>query len=211
MRANSAPTAHGEAGGELPAAGVRGACAKMNAMEVQTVTFTPVSPAEAGDPVLREQLLDTWMRVTDAGGAVGFVPPADRGRIADTLDQHLPRVLEGRDALGVLRRGDERGPAAGMGILAASSSPLRTHWRTVLRLMVDPDLQGIGAGRVLIEGLHEMGRALGLEFVCLTVRGGLGIEGFYERIGYEVHGRNPRAIRVAPGDERDEIHMRYEL
>src|SRR5579875_3333458 len=122
----------------------------MRPMRVQTVTFTPVPAAEAGDPRLREQLLDTWVRVTDAGGAVGFVPPADRRRIGETLDAHLPRVLEGRDALGVLRRGGENGPAAGMGILSASSSPLRAHWRTVLRLMVDPDLQGIGAGRMLI-------------------------------------------------------------
>lgn len=181
---------------------------------MQTVTFTPVSAVEAGDPELREQLLDTWVRVTDAGGAVGFVPPADRERIGETLDSHLSRVIEGRDALGILRRGVDSAPthpAAGMGILSASSSPLRQHWRTVLRLMVDPDLQGIGAGRELIEGLHGMGRELGLEFMCLTVRGGLGIEGFYGRIGYEIHGRNPRAIRVAPGDERDEIHMRYEL
>ena len=180
-------------------------------MSVQTVTFTPVLAAAAGDPELRDQLLDTWVRVTDAGGAVGFVPPADRERIGDTLDSHLARVIERRDALGVLRRGGEDGPAAGMGILSASASPLRQHWRTILRLMVDPDLQGIGAGRELIEGLHGMGRELGLEFMCLTVRGGLGIEGFYGRIGYEIHGRNPRAIRVAPGDERDEIHMRYEL
>jgi GNAT superfamily N-acetyltransferase len=186
-------------------------CQHEGLVPVQTITFTPVPAEQAGDPALREQLLDTWVRVTDAGGAVGFVPPADRGRIAETLDSHLPRIVQGRDALGVLRRGGPRGPAAGMGILAASSSPLRAHWRTVLRLMVDPDLQGIGAGRVLIEGLHETARGLGLEFLCLTVRGGLGIEGFYERIGYEIHGRNPRAIRVAPGDERDEIHMRYEL
>jgi GNAT superfamily N-acetyltransferase len=181
------------------------------AMEVQTVTFTSVSAAGAGNPELREQLLDTWVRVTDAGGAVGFVPPADRERIGDTLDSHLSRVIEGRDALGVLRRGGEDGAAVGMGFLSASASPLRQHWRTVLRLMVDPSLQGIGAGRELIDGLHEMARELGLEFMCLTVRGGLGIEGFYGRIGYVIHGRNPRAIRVAPGDEREEIHMRYEL
>jgi len=181
------------------------------AMEVQTVTFTPVSATEAAGWQLREQLLDTWVRVTDAGGAVGFVPPADRARIGETLDSHLARVAEGRDALGVVRRGADDGPAVGMAILSASASPLRQHWRTVLRLMVDPSLQGVGAGRVLIEGIHEMGRELELEFLCLTVRGGLGIEGFYGRIGYEIHGRNPRAIRVAPGDERDEIHMRYEL
>ncbi len=45
----------------------------------------------------------------------------------------------------------------------------------------------------------------------LTVRGGLGIEGFYERLGYTVVGRHPRAIRVAAGDVRDEIIMVREL
>jgi GNAT superfamily N-acetyltransferase len=173
------------------------------------LAFTPVSPTDAADPALGEQLLDTWVRVTDAGGAVGFVPPADRALIGETLDSALRRVAVGQDALGVLR--DPDGRAVGMGILSSSSSPLRRHWRTVLRLMVDPDLQGGGAGRILMDGLHEMARDLDLEFLCLAVRGGLGIEGFYSHLGYEIYGRNPHAIRVAPGDERDEIQMRIAL
>jgi GNAT superfamily N-acetyltransferase len=173
------------------------------------LAFTTVAARDAADLTLREQLLDTWVRVTDAGGAVGFVAPADRELIAPTLDDGLRRVFEGRDALGVLRRDD--GTAVGMGILSASSSPLRRHWRTVLRLMVDPSLQGQGAGRTLLEGLHAIARDLDLEFLCLSVRGGLGIEGFYGHLGYEIYGRNPQAIRVAPGDERDEIQMRRPL
>jgi hypothetical protein len=64
---------------------------------------------------------------------------------------------------------------------------------------------------VLIDGLHGMARDLGLEFVVLSVRGGLGIEGFYGHLGYEIFGRNPGAVRVADGDDRDEIHMRFTL
>jgi GNAT superfamily N-acetyltransferase len=177
-----------------------------------TVSFTPVPAEQALDPALRAQLLDTWVKVTDNGGAVGFVPPADPALVGETLDAALVRIVEGRDALGVLRRDDDPAtPAVGMGILAASSSHLRQHWRTVLRLMVHPDLQGQGAGRVLIDGLHGMARDLDLEFLVLSVRGGLGIEGFYGHLGYEIFGRNPHAIRVAPGDERDEIHMRCAL
>ena len=177
------------------------------------VTFAPVPAAAAADPTLREQLLDTWVRVTDAGGAVGFVAPADPDQIAVTLDSALARVVAGQDALGVLRRADAdpARPAVGMGILAASASPLRRHWRTVLRLMVAPEHQGDGAGRILIEGLHAIARGLELEFLCLSVRGGLSIEGFYGHLGYAIYGRNPRAIRVGPGDERDEILMRYLL
>ena len=185
----------------------------MMGVAVDTISFVPVAAAEASDPQLRAQLLETWVAVTNAGGAVGFVAPAVPELIGETLDSALQRIGSGRDALGVLRA-DEDGRthrAVGMGILSASASPLRQHWRTILRLMVHPDLQGQGAGRVLLEGLHGRARELGLEFVCLSVRGGTGIERFYAHHGYEIFGRNPRAIRVAPGDERDEIHMRYEL
>ena len=166
--------------------------------------FAQVRPAEARSAELREQLLDLWVRVTDAGGAVGFVPPADREAVGRLLDSSLARVASGNDVLGVLRAD---GVAVGMGFLVLSASPLRVHWRTVLRLMVAPELQGGGAGRALLEGLHGLAAELELEHLMLTVRGGLGIEGFYEHLGYEVIGRHPNAIRVAAGDDRDEILM----
>jgi len=53
-------------------------------------------------------------------------------------------------------------------------------------------------------GVH---RTLGLEHLQLTVRGGTGLESFYERFGYVVVGRHPGAVRVAPGDDRDEVMM----
>jgi GNAT superfamily N-acetyltransferase len=175
-------------------------------LQTSSIVFEAVAPSGAADPRLREQLLDTWVRVTDAGGAVGFTPPADRGAVAATLDSALRRVARGQDVLGVLRRG-AGGPAVGMGILVVSQSDLRRHWRTVLRVMVAPELQGTGAGRTLLEGLHDLARELGAEHLMLSVRGGTGIEGFYERFGYEVIGRHPAAIRLAPGDERDELLM----
>ena len=172
--------------------------------QAEPIVFEVVASGPASDPELREQLLDTWVRVTDAGGAVGFTPPADREMVAATLDSALRRVVRGQDALGVLRRGPG-GPAVGMGILVVSASALRQHWRTVLRVMVAPELQGTGAGRTLLKGLHDHARELGAEHLILAVRGGTGIEGFYARFGYEQFGRHPAAIRVAPGDDRDEL------
>jgi GNAT superfamily N-acetyltransferase len=163
-----------------------------------------VHASEADRSALREQLLNTWVTVTDAGGAVGFVAPADVSEVARTLDAALRRVACGRDALGVLRQDST---AVGMGFLVDGGSALRRHWRKVLRVMVRPELQGAGAGRLLLEGLHEMARDLGLEQLRLTVRGGTGVERFYERFGYSVVGRHPGAIRVAPGDDREEIMM----
>jgi GNAT superfamily N-acetyltransferase len=175
---------------------------------VSAVTFEHVPHAAAGSPELRSQLLDTWVAVTDAGGAVGFVPPSDRDEIAPALDSALTRVIDGRDELGVLR---QDGVAVGMGLVVAHTSALRRHWRTVLRVMVHPSLQGRGEGRRLLLGLHEIGRSLGLEQLHLTVRGGTGVEGFYERFGYTVIGRHPGAVRVAPGDDRDELILVKEL
>jgi len=68
-------------------------------------------------------------------------------------------------------------------------------------LWVRPELQGHGAGRLLLEGLHRTARSLGLEQLQLTVRGGTGVERFYERFGYAVVGSHPGAVRLAPGDE----------
>lgn len=169
------------------------------------ISFAPVTAAEArSSPQLREQLVDLWVRVTDAGGAVGFVAPADPGAVGELLDTSLARVGSGENVLAVIRRD---GLAVGMGFLVSGGAPLRAHWRTVLRLMVDPRLQGTGAGRTLLEGLHGIAAELGLEHLMLTVRGGLGIEGFYARFGYTIVGRHPRAIRVGPGDDREEIIM----
>lgn len=167
-------------------------------------TFHVVGGSEAADPQLRRDLLATWVAVTDAGGSVGFVAPAPVDAVAAVLDAALRRVAAGTDALGVVRAGDR---AVGMGLLVDRGTPLCAHWRTMLRVMVHPDQQGTGAGRLLVDGLHGLGRTLGLEHLQLTVRGGEGLEAFYARFGYEVVGVHAGAVRVAPGDDRDEVML----
>ncbi len=172
--------------------------------DVVDLVFASVLPSAAGSPKLREDLFHTWVGVTDAGGSVGFTAPADKAAIAAALDAVLQRVVVGHDALGILRSADT---AVGMGLLVDRGSAVQRHWRTLLRVMVRPELQGIGAGRLLVEGLHQMARTLGLEQLQLTVRGGTRLESFYERFGYAVVGRHPGAVRVVPGDDRDEVMM----
>ncbi len=172
------------------------------------LAYSVVAAAEAKAPQLRRQLLDMWVDVTNAGGAVGFTAPADVSAVARMLDAALERVAAGIDLLAVLR---QDGAAVGMAFLVDGGSPLRRHWRTVLRLMVRPELQGLGAGRVLLEGLHRTAAGLGLEQLMLTARGGTGVEGFYERFGYTIVGRHTGAIRLAPGDDRDEIILVFRL
>ena len=168
------------------------------------LVFALVAPADALDPQLRSDLLDVWVAVTDAGGSVGFTAPAPVEAIARTLDASLARVAAGEDALGVLRD-EER--VVGMGLLVDRGGALFRHWRTVLRVMVHPDQQGKGAGTALMLGLHDLGLRLGLEQLQLSVRGGEGLERFYQRLGYTVVGSHPGAVRVAPGDDRDEIML----
>ena len=168
------------------------------------VRFESVHPNDAADPKLRTDLLALWVAATDAGGAVGFTAPAPVDEIAVVLEEALARVAAGNDGLGILRRHDA---VVGMGFLVDRGSPLTRHWRTVLRLMVDPTLQGSGAGTVLMRGLHAAAVDLGLEQLQLTLRDGHHLDKFYARFGYTVVGRHPGAIRVAAGDDRDEIMM----
>jgi GNAT superfamily N-acetyltransferase len=81
----------------------------------------------------------------------------------------------------------------------------------VLRVQVHPDHQGHQLGLVLLEGIAEMAREAGIEMLHLTVRGGEGLEQFYARAGYREVARIPRAIRVAPGDDRDQVVLVHQL
>jgi GNAT superfamily N-acetyltransferase len=156
------------------------------------------------DDRLRADLLACWTDVTNAGGAVGFVPPVTPDDVVPLLDKLVEGVHSGRDVLALLTVGGE---TAGFAGIVGSLSPLRRHWGTVLRVQVHPSHQGEGLGRVLMDGVHEIARARGWEFLHLTARGGTGVDGFYRRLGYREVGRLPGAIRVAPGDDRDEIAL----
>ena len=166
------------------------------------VPAAEVHAVAAVDEALRRELLTCWTDVTNAGGAVGFVPPVSEDDIAPTLDELVRRVREDRAVLALLT---VDGATAGFAVLARAPSPLRRHWATVLRVQVHPSRQGQGLGRVLMGGVHDIARKYGYEFLSLTARGGTGVDGFYRGLGYVEVGRLPGAIRVARGDDRDEI------
>jgi GNAT superfamily N-acetyltransferase len=168
------------------------------------------SHAVVVDPPVSEALLaevvDLWVRVTDAGGAVGFTAPTDAVTVRPVAEASFARVAAGEDTFVGLVDADDR--LLAWCILESGVSPLRRHWRTVVRVMVDPEAQGGGLGRRLVEAAHDVARReLGLEALVLQVRGGTGTEAFYRRCGYEVVGRIPGAIRLGARDDRDEIVM----
>jgi GNAT superfamily N-acetyltransferase len=172
------------------------------------VSDVEVRAVSAVDDVLRDELLSCWTDVSNAGGAVGFVPPVTRDDVAPVLARLLEGVHSGRDVLAVLT---VDGATAGWAALVGSLSPLRRHWATVLRVQVHPSRQGQGLGRVLMTGVHDIARQRGWEFLQLTARGGTGVEAFYRGLGYIEVGRVPGAIRLAPGDDREEILLRRPL
>lgn len=158
------------------------------------------------DPSTRAALTACWRDVSNAGGAVSFpflpvtdeqVAPAVEAMVA-SLDPSLHRLL--------VATVDER--VAGWLLLAGNASRLTAHWATVLRVQTALEHRGTGVGRAL---MAEVARAsvedFGLEHLHLAVRGGLGLERFYEDCGWSEIGRWPAALQLGEDDRRDEVLM----
>ncbi|MEU9146277.1 GNAT family N-acetyltransferase [Streptomyces sp. NPDC048349] len=168
-----------------------------------TLTFT-VDPVI--DPALREGVLSLWADVSNAGGAVGFVPPVTADDIRPALIKQLAAVADGGSRL--LVGHDGAGEVAAAAFLTRNTHRLQLHWVWAYTVMVHPRHQGKGYGRDLMDAVAGAARSLeGIEAIRLGCRGGMGLERFYEACGYKEVGRVPDAIRVAPGDDRDDITM----
>ncbi|WP_262063771.1 GNAT family N-acetyltransferase [Streptomyces sp. STR69] len=157
-------------------------------------------------PALREEILTLWADVSNAGGSVGFVAPVTADEIRPELIKHFVSMAEGRTRLLVGR--DETGTVAATVFLAFNTHRLMLHWLWLYTVMVHPRHQGKGYGRDLLAAAEKAARGLdGIEAIRLTCRGGHGLERFYGSCGYKEVGRVPGAIRVAPGDDRDDVFM----
>jgi GNAT superfamily N-acetyltransferase len=164
------------------------------------------------DDALRARIITLWVDVTNAGGAVGFVAPVTADDVRVTAEQAFAGVDDGLDHLliGVEEHGDGERLVALL-FVTDNRFVLKDHWRILKRVMVAPHTQGRGYGAALMREAAAVGRKLGLSALQVTVRGGEGIEGFYERLGYTEVGRLPGALRVAPHDDRDELLMWFPL
>jgi GNAT superfamily N-acetyltransferase len=167
------------------------------------LTFT-LDPAVT--PALRDGVLDLWTDVSNAGGAVGFVAPVTREDIRPELVKHFAAMAEGRHRL--LVGHDAAGEVAATAFFSFNTHRLMPHWVWLYTVMVHPRHQGKGYGRDLLAAAEDAARTFdGVEAIRLGCRGGHGLEHFYAACGYKEVGRVPGAIRVAPGDDRDDITM----
>ncbi|MBM9504892.1 GNAT family N-acetyltransferase [Actinacidiphila acididurans] len=162
------------------------------------------------DPVLddevRDGVLALWTDVSNAGGAVGFVPPVTADDIRPDLEYGIAEVAAGRRRLLLGRDEDDR--IAATAFIGYNSHRLMGHWIWLHTVMVHPAHQGKGYGRTLMAAAESVARTLpGVEAIRLTCRGGSGADHFYAACGYKEVGRVPGAIRVAPGDDRDDVVM----
>ncbi|MFF7966404.1 GNAT family N-acetyltransferase [Streptomyces sp. NPDC007903] len=171
-----------------------------------SLTFT-LDPAVTPD--LRDGLLDLWADVTNAGGAVGFVAPATREDIRPELVRSLARLAQGHSRLLVGQHDEDgEGRVAASAFLTFNTHRLMGHWLWLYTVMVHPKHQGRGYGRDLLAAAADAARGIdGIDAIRLGCRGGLGLERFYASCGYREVGRVPDAIRVAPGDHRDDVTM----
>ncbi|MBL7260535.1 GNAT family N-acetyltransferase [Paractinoplanes lichenicola] len=153
---------------------------------------------------LRASIIALWVEVTNAGGAVGFVAPVTAADVAPVAGDAFTAVEAGIDHLLL---GVDDGEPVALLFVVDNRFVLKNHWRVLKRVMVTPKRQGRGYGADLMREAERVVRGMGLAAIQVTVRGGAGTEAFYERLGYREVGRLPGALRVGPGDDRDEIHM----
>jgi GNAT superfamily N-acetyltransferase len=157
---------------------------------------------------LRARIVELWVEVTNAGGAVGFVAPVTADVVRPVAERALDAVASTVDHLLI---GIDDGELVALLFIVDNRFPLKDHWKVLKRVMVSPHRQGRGLGAALMREAAAIGRKAGLAGLQVTVRAGAGTENFYARLGYREVGRVPGALRIAPGDDRDEIYLWLEL
>jgi GNAT superfamily N-acetyltransferase len=155
---------------------------------------------------LRQEIIDCWITVSNAGGAAGFpFPPVDAGMVAPVADDLIAGLRPDRSRFIVARAGHA---LAGWVHLQRHPDPPVAHWGTVSHLQTLPAFRGQGVGSALMMSARQIARQeIGLEQLHLAARGGMGLERFYTQLGWQEIGRWPGALRLAPDDDRDEVLM----
>ncbi|GAA3699425.1 GNAT family N-acetyltransferase [Nonomuraea antimicrobica] len=158
------------------------------------------------DAELSRELIDCWVEVSNAGGAVGFpFPPVTADEVGPAAERLFAGLHPDRSRL-VLAMVD--GVLAGWLNVRRDPHPLVAHWGTLHHVQSHPAFRGRGVGSALMDHARQIARAdMALEQLHLAARSGMGLEHFYGGMGFEEIGRRPGVLRLAPGDDRDEILM----
>jgi GNAT superfamily N-acetyltransferase len=168
--------------------------------------ISQITSPEQVTPGLRSELIDCWILVSNAGGAVGFpFLPVGVTHVAPVADKLFANLSPECSRLLIARTGDT---LIGWVHIHRNPSPLIAHWGSISHLQSLPSARGRGIGSALMVHARQVARSeMGLEQLRLAVRGGTGLEHFYARLGWTEIGRWPGALRLTPGDDRDEVLM----
>ena len=97
-------------------------------------------------------------------------------------------------------------------MLAGNAEFLTAHWARVQRVQTAPEHRGTGVGLALMTEVARAARDdYRIDELRLELRGGMGLERFYERCGWREIGRWPAGLRLGDGDYRDEVLMHLPL
>ena len=170
------------------------------------VVIVSLTGTASVDAALRDALTGCWVEVTNAGGAVGFpFPPVAVDEVRTEVDQLVRSLQPGRVHLLVASVDDQ---LAGWVTVVRNTARLTAHWATIQRLQTALAFRGLGIGRALMTRATAVARDdLGVDHLWLSVRGGMGLEAFYEQLGWKVTGTHAAALRLGPDDIRDEVFM----
>ncbi|MFF8838214.1 GNAT family N-acetyltransferase [Streptomyces sp. NPDC015130] len=171
-----------------------------------TPLYSQLDSPDTASEALLQALAECWTEVSDAGGAAGFpFPPVDPSEVAAAVDRIVTALTPatGRIVVATLD-----GALAGWLHLRRDPHPLVSHWGTLHHVQTRLGVRGRGIGAGLVGQARVIARdEMGLEQLRLAARGGEGLEEFYGRLGWREAGRWPNALRLAPGDDRDEVLM----
>ncbi|MEU1851505.1 GNAT family N-acetyltransferase [Streptomyces sp. NPDC019990] len=185
----------------------------MTAHETAPCVIAQLSRPEEATAAVRRELTACWTAVVNAGGAVVPMdcplPPVTEAALRPAVERIAGGLSPERGRL-LLATVD--GALAGWLLLRRDQHPLVAHCGVVNHVQTHVRFRGIGVGAALMRRARDVARHdLRLERLQLAVRSGLGLEEFYRKAGWTEVGRWPGALRVAPGDDRDEILMSLTL
>ncbi|WP_343238926.1 GNAT family N-acetyltransferase [Streptomyces sp. SID9124] len=161
----------------------------------------------------RRELSACWAAVVNAGGAVvpadAPLPPLVPADIAHAVDRVARGLAPERSRLLAASLDED---LAGWLLVRREGHPMEAHCGVVNHVQTQVHLRRRGVGSALMRCVADVARKeMGLERLKLSVRAGLGLESFYRAAGWREVGRWPGALRLASGDDRDEILMSLAL